>query len=210
MIKFDIRSRFTNDVICTANINCEESAPRSWKLRLAILWAIATKVSLQSANLQSADLQSANLRYANLRYADLQYANLRYANLQSADLQSANLQSANLQSANLQSANLRYADLQYANLRYADLRYADLQSADLHDHKQAQSPLQLTGLKWPVLISDKSMQIGCKTRTMQQWREISDAELKEMHNEACVFWHKHKAALLALCEVHEVKELDQK
>ena len=87
----DIKSRFTGSVLFTAEIDCDKDKPMSWKLRMAVEWAIKN-----SADLRSADLSYANLRSANLSSANLRSADLRYADLSSADLRSANLSSANI------------------------------------------------------------------------------------------------------------------
>jgi hypothetical protein len=125
VIKFDILNRFSGEVQITAEIECDENAARSYKLGLAVKWAIKAKANLSSADLRYADLSSANLSYADLSYADLS----------SANLSSADLRSANLSYADLRSANLSYADLSSANLSYADLSSADLSSADLRTFK---------------------------------------------------------------------------
>jgi len=93
-MEYEIKHRYTNAAIYTADIDAPESTPESVKLGLAVMAALKAEADLRYANLRSANLSSADLRYANLR------------------------------SANLSSADLRYADLRYANLSYADLSYA--------------------------------------------------------------------------------------
>ncbi|QUE81292.1 pentapeptide repeat-containing protein [Rhizobium rhizogenes] len=129
-MKIEIKSRWDNTVLYTAEVEADENTPNSILLRLAVLAALEAE-----ADLSSADLRSANLSSANLRYADLSSANLRYADLSSADLRYANLRYANLRYADLSSANLSSADLRYANLSSANLRYADLSSANLRSFK---------------------------------------------------------------------------
>ena len=106
MIKFAVEKRFSTDIAFTAEIDCAEDAPRSWKLRLAVLWAIKSEANLSEANLSWADLSEANLSEA-----DLSWANLSEANLSEANLSWANLSKANLSWANLSEANLSKADL---------------------------------------------------------------------------------------------------
>ncbi len=136
MMKIEIKSRWDDTVLYTAEVEADDNTPNSILLRLAVLAAIEAKANLRSADLSSADLSSANLSSAdlssaNLSSANLRSADLRYANLSSADLRYANLSSANLRYANLRSADLSSADLRYANLRSADLSSADLRSANL-------------------------------------------------------------------------------
>jgi uncharacterized protein YjbI with pentapeptide repeats len=131
MLKFKVFSRWSGDLQFTADIDTTENESTSWKLRLAVQWAVNAKADLGGANLRSANLGGADLGGADLRSADLGGADLRSANLRSANLGGANLRSANLRSANLRSANLGGADLGGADLRSADLGGADLRSADL-------------------------------------------------------------------------------
>jgi alkylated DNA nucleotide flippase Atl1 len=131
MLKVEIKNRWDDAVIFSADVDADENTPNSILLRLAVLAAIEAKADLRSADLRSADLRYADLRYADLRYADLRSANLSSADLRYADLSSANLSSADLRYADLSSANLSSADLRYADLRSADLRSANLSSADL-------------------------------------------------------------------------------
>ena len=103
-MKFNVMNRYTGEVEFTAEIDCDEGAEASVKLRLAVLWAKEN----------DANLGGANLSYANLRGADLRGADLRYADLCGADLRGANLSYADLSYADLCGADLRYADLSYA------------------------------------------------------------------------------------------------
>ena len=75
-MKFDVKSRFTGAVQFTADIDCEDDAPRAIKLGLAVKWAMKA-----GANFGNADLRGANLRGANLGGADLWGANLWGADL---------------------------------------------------------------------------------------------------------------------------------
>ena len=91
-------------------------------------------------------------------------ANLSSANLYSADLSSADLSSADLYSANLSLANLRSANLSLANLRSADLSSANLYSAE--NKEKANLPIFC---KWSHSIVGNEIQIGCKSKTIEQW-----------------------------------------
>ncbi|QIB39380.1 pentapeptide repeat-containing protein [Rhizobium oryzihabitans] len=124
-MKVEIKNRWDDTVLYSADVEADENTPNSILLRLAVLAALEAK----------ADLRYADLRSANLSYADLSYANLRYADLRSANLSYADLSYANLRYADLRSANLSYADLSYANLRSANLSYADLSYANLRSFK---------------------------------------------------------------------------
>ena len=146
MVKIEIKSIF-GKVLFTYE---KENAT----IKDAVEQAVKEKVSLNYANLSSANLESANLYSANLRSANLDSANLRSANLRSANLDSANLDSANLRSANLDSANLYSANLYSANLRSA------------LNKETAYLPIFC---KWSFSIAGEKIQIGCKTKTIEEW-----------------------------------------
>ena len=80
-MQYEIKNRFSLEVIFTAEIEADEKTSNSIKLGLAIKAAIKIKANLQEADLQWANLQEANLQWANLQEANLRGANLRGANI---------------------------------------------------------------------------------------------------------------------------------
>ena len=80
-MKYDVLNRFSGEVKFTAEIDCHESAPRSLKLRLAVLWAIENET----------DLRDSDLSYSDLRGSDLSGSNLSGSNLRDSDLRASNL-----------------------------------------------------------------------------------------------------------------------
>jgi len=133
LIKFDIFNRFSGKVQFTAEIECDEGAPRSVKVGLAVQWATGARANLAGANLAGAYLAGANLAGAYLADANLADANLADANLAGANLADANLAGANLAGAYLAGANLAGAYLADANLAGANLADANLAGANLAD-----------------------------------------------------------------------------
>ena len=95
-MKFDVKSRFTGAVQFTADIDCEDDAPRAIKLGLAVKWAMKAGADLRGAYLWGADLAGADLRGADLAGADLADANLWGADLAGANLRGAYLAGADL------------------------------------------------------------------------------------------------------------------
>ena len=93
-----------------------------------------------------------------------------------------------------------------ANLEGADLRGANLYSANLEGEKLTKTPLQLNNLKWPVLISDKYLRIGCQRFTIEEWKNFDDAAIVKMDFAALKFWRKWKAPIIALCDAHNTAE----
>ena len=87
-MKVEIKNRWDDTVLYSADVEADENTPNSILLRLAVLAALEAKADLRYADLRSANLSYADLSYANLSYADLRSANLSYADLRSfkADL----------------------------------------------------------------------------------------------------------------------------
>jgi len=123
--------------------------------------------NLIDADLIDADLIDADLRGANLRGAELRGAELRGANLIDADLRGADLIDADLIDADLIDADLRGAELRGANLRGANLRGANLRGA-----KNTENAYMPLFCKWSYSILGDKIQIGCETRTIEEWDEF--------------------------------------
>jgi hypothetical protein len=119
-MKFAVKNRFTGKVQFTATIECGKDAAESFKLGLAVKWAIENGADLSGADLGGADLRGAYLRGADLRGADLSGAYLSGADLSGAYLSGADLGGADLGGADLRGAYLSRADLSGAYLRGAE------------------------------------------------------------------------------------------
>jgi uncharacterized protein YjbI with pentapeptide repeats len=147
-MQFEVTNRFTGKVQFTAEIEATDDMSYSFKIGLAVKWAVKKGANLAGAYLAGANLAGANLAGAYLAGAyladanladayladaDLAGADLADADLARADLAGAYLAGANLAGANLARANLADANLADANLADADLADADLAGADLAD-----------------------------------------------------------------------------
>jgi uncharacterized protein YjbI with pentapeptide repeats len=119
---------------------------------------------------------------------------------------------ADLRGADLRGAYLQWADLQGADLRGADLRGADLRGADLgfkytlNEVEYIQNKIipQLFFDCYIVLIFEKTIQIGCKHFTIEQWENFTDAEISNMDIEKClVWWSKYKKIIFDLVEINK-------
>ena len=93
-----------------------------------------------------------------------------------------------------------------ANLYGANLYGANLEGADLEGEKLTKTPLQINNLKWPVLISDKYLRIGCQRFTIEEWKNFDDAAIVKMDFAALKFWRNWKAPIIALCDAHTTAE----
>ena len=70
-MKLEISNHFTGAVKFVAEIDCEEDAPTSVKIGLAVKWAVKTGANLDGASLYRASLDGANLNGASLDGANL-------------------------------------------------------------------------------------------------------------------------------------------
>jgi hypothetical protein len=120
-VKYEIKNRWTGNVIYECEIDCDESASESVQRGLAVRSAVEARVNLSEAYIIDADLTGANLLGANFSSADLAEANLAGANLESANLTDAYLADADLTGANLIHANFAGAYLIHAKLTDANI-----------------------------------------------------------------------------------------
>ena len=146
--------------------------------------------------------------YKNLYGANLSRANLSGANLSRANLYGANLSEANLSRANLSGANLSRANLSEANLSEANLSGANLSEANLYGEKITKIPIQISGLRWWINITEKHIQIGCQVYKAEEWWRFSDKEIAAMHGDALTFWKANKKIIKAVW-LHHVGGLNE-
>ncbi len=97
-------------------------------------------------------------------------------------------------------AYLTGADLAGADLAGAYLTGADLGGANLDGETLTSTPISITNLHWPVLITQGYMRIGCKRFTHSEWADFDNAQIAEMDDRALVLWNKWKVSLLAMCD----------
>ncbi len=130
----------------------------------------------------------------------LQKALKEGANLEEAYLRGADLRGAYLRGAYLLRANLRGADLEEAYLGGANLEGALLRGAYLEGEVLKSYPIQILGLMWFVLITEKFMRIGCERHTHASWLTFTDDQIAQMDPRALEFWRKYKTMLMEVCE----------
>ena len=126
-MNFEIKNRYTENVIFIAKIDVSEDCDYGLKLGMAVRQAIKQGVSLRGANLEGVNLEGANLIDVNLGGANLIGAILASVNLKGSDLRGANLIGAILRGANLEGANLKGSDLRGVDITRAYLTGANLE-----------------------------------------------------------------------------------
>ena len=105
----------------------------------------------------------------------------------------------------LSGANLSRANLSGADLSGANLSGADLSGANLYGEKITKIPIQISGLKWWINITEKHIQIGCQVHKAEEWFKFKDAEIEKMHSEALVWWKENKKFIKSAW-LHHCKE----
>ena len=63
----------------------------------------------------------------------------------------------------------------------------------------------MNGMRWPVLISDGFMRIGCQRHSHQDWEGFDSEDIKDMDGYAPEFWAQWREPLLAMCKAHASK-----
>ena len=189
MTTIQIKHRYTDAVLFECDVSEEHSG---MVMRYALEKATEAKANLSGANLRGANLRGANLRGANLSDANLRGANLRGADLSYSDLYGADLRYSDLYGADLRDANLSYSDLYGANLRGANLEGEIL----------SQTPISMTGLRWPILITDGFMRIGCQRHSHADWEGFGSGAIESMDCNAPSFWSQWRDPLMAMCKSH--------
>ena len=195
-MKFEIKSWLDSKILFSIEIEngtLRMALEAAVKSRANLFGAYLSGASLSRADLSGANLSEANLFGAYLSGADLSEANLSGANLSGAYLSGASLSRANLSGANLSEANLfgaylSRADLSGANLSGANLFGAYLSEANLFGEKLTKNPIQILGLKWEVLITEKHIKIGCQVHEVQEWFKFDDEKIASFHEEALAWW----------------------
>ncbi len=213
-MKFEIKRRFTGAVKFTAEIEAQEDAPASVKLRLAVLWAIENKVDLRGSNLSGSDLSNCNLRGSDLRDCYLSNCNLRGSDLRDCYLSGSDLRGSDLRGSNLSSSDLRDCDLSDCNLRGSDLsdcdlsdcnlRGSDLRGSNLSGSNLSGSDLSNCNLRvlqtdiWTVYVQKDTIRIGCQYHSISDWGQFTDGQIANMHGRALIWWKIWKDIIFAI------------
>ena len=168
-MKFEIKRRFTGAVKFTTEIEAQEDAPASVKLRLAVLWAIENKVDLSNCDLSGSDLSGSDLRDCYLSNC-----NLRGSNLSGSDLRDCYLSDCDLSGSNLRGSNLSDCYLRGSNLRVLQ--------TDI----------------WTVYVQKDTIRIGCQYHSISDWGQFTDGQIANMHRRALIWWKIWKDVIFAI------------
>ncbi|MEN6535021.1 MAG: pentapeptide repeat-containing protein [Bryobacteraceae bacterium] len=195
-MKVEIKSRWSGAVLFEGEFGL---------MKLCVMAAVEARADLSGAVLSDAALSGADLRGADLRGADLSGADLSGADLRGAVLRGAVLRDADLSDAALSGADLRGADLRGADLSGAVLSDADLSDATYGEGvPMTRAPLSILGLRWPVLILDAHVKIGCQLRTVAEWDSATDEQIVAMDGAPSIaLWRRWWPSVRALAVEHQ-------
>jgi uncharacterized protein YjbI with pentapeptide repeats len=105
----------------------------------------------------------------------------------------------------LEKAHSSRANLSGANLYGANLYGANLYGAKNDGEEIAITPIPIGGLRWPVLVTDGYMRIGCQRHSHDEWASFTAAQIEDMASDAPDFWAQWKDSLLSMCRAHASK-----
>lgn len=82
----------------------------------------------------------------------------------------------------------------------SDLSRADLSRAIYGDNILATKiPIQITGLKYPVLFLDDYIKIGYELHSVNSWINFGNEEIRDMYNIVALdFWSSYKDIIIAI------------
>ena len=166
-MKYEIRNRYTGNVQFTAEIDCEEDAPRSTKVGLAAKWAIKNGADMSGA--------------------DMSYADMRHAVMRDADMSGANMRRADMRRAVMRDADMRGAVMSGADMRGADMRRAVGQGSE--------QMVCLQVNPWRIVMTPDVMAIGCEQHPVVEWWQFDDRRINQMDAGALRWWRRWKPIL---------------
>ena len=79
---------------------------------------------------------------------------------------------------------------------------ADLSEANLYGEKLTKTPIQILGLRWPVLILERQIKIGCEIHDAKDWGKFKDSRISKMGSDALAWWKINKKIILDLHKAH--------
>ena len=203
-MKFEIKRRFTGAVKFTTEIEAQEDAPASVKLRLAVLWAIENKVDLSGSDLRGSDLSNCNLRGSDLSGSDLRDCDLSRSDLRDCDLSRSDLSGSDLRDCYLSDCDLSGSDLRGSNLSDCDLRGSNLRGSDLSGSNLSDCNLRGSNLRvlqtdiWTVYVQKDTIRIGCQYHSISDWGQFTDDQIANMHRRALIWWKIWKDVIFAI------------
>ena len=175
------------DIRFSAKIFCKESDKDSYKKRLAVLWAIENRASLNYTNLSGADLSGLNLSGLDLSGSNLNWVNLSCAILVFTIFKYVHLGNTNFSGANLRGVDFRGFDLKGCIFKDYYSKETIFFST-IGDGKYIKN--YKNNLLYSVTYTYDYLQISCERYTMEEWKNFTDKEILKMDGEKGLEWWK--------------------
>jgi hypothetical protein len=115
---------------------------------------------------------------------------------------------ANLARARIEGTEFHWADLEGTNFKETFLPRANFFGANLTDASYGSNvpmtkpPGCLIGFRWPVVLLDTHIKIGCELHLTTEWEAFSCQKIDKMHSEAQDWWWEHREVVLTLARLH--------
>ena len=78
----------------------------------------------------------------------------------------------------------------------------DLQNIIDVNRKFQQDTIFILGLRYPVIIRDGAITMGCATKTIKEWEELTDREAVSIAGKkAAKFWQDHRDIVLSMARI---------
>ena len=213
-MKIDIKNILDNTVIYSHEQEDNSigiTLEKGVKEGVAFHYADLRLIDLVNLNLAGADFMGANFTGADLSNVNLAGSCLAGTNFTGTYLTDVNLSKTNLAWSKLIDVYLENSDFTGANLSGARFARTCLAGTKLTGAKYREATLekgllQIGGKKWPILIFDQHIKIGCEMHKTSEWEKFTDDEITDMDDDALVFWKENKEIILMLAKHHQGAE----
>lgn len=121
--------------------------------------------------------------------SNMEGINVERLDLSFVDFSRANLKFSRFRKANLSHAIFKDADLRGADLRGADLKFADFSGADLREAYLPKNTYILYGTPYHIMVTPGSATFGCKTFTVDEWRNKSEADIYAIDGKRAISYY---------------------
>lgn len=134
-----------------------------------------------------------------MSYAGRSFPNYNFAGagLRGADFTAAFLVGADFTGADLRGAIFCGAHIGWADFTGANTDGALFEGALWGTHQLRHAPIIIRDLRYVVAILSDHVRIGCATKTIKEWLDLTPREAVELDGkEAARFWDTHKDSIL--------------
>lgn len=164
--------------------------------------------ALSGANFERADLYGAFMRRTDLSRANFSRAYMCGLDCSSSDFTDAILDEAYLFGTNLSKCKLINTKMNKTHIIEVDFTGAEIKAL-WNGVPLSRVPIVITGLGYPIKITDSWMEIGCQGNTVEWFQDspLSDREIAALEGtKSARFWKKHKNWILDLIKASGINK----